>query len=133
MKQKLANRTVCLHDSIGPDALSDTIRLISGAVRYTNRLLSPASILWPPQEVLELKDDERPLEKHPVLLQHFTIRFVFPSSGTSRSSSPFAARKIGPPALFFWRVSPCEQLIVGQREFEPSKIPWPLGVRDVAA
>ena len=28
MKQKLANRTVCLHDSIGPDALSDTIRLI---------------------------------------------------------------------------------------------------------
>ena len=34
------------------------------------------------------------------MLQNFTIRVGFPSSRTSRSSSPFAARKIGPPALF---------------------------------
>ena len=33
------------------------------------------------------------------MLQYFSIRVGFPSSVTSRSSSPFAARKIGPPAL----------------------------------
>ena len=35
------------------------------------------------------------------MLQNFTIRVGFPSSGTSHSSSPFATRKIGPPALFY--------------------------------